>query len=277
MHCFFTIFNFIELKSKRSMKIKILFVGLLLIISCQSTEHNHIEITPKKTPNKIHVGQGVWMNIPSYFKKAKSYEGYQAPNSTASISVKSSNKSIEELKKSFEPAYLKKRKTVLLESSTVKYGDNENAFFTVVRDKRKETIRYFLAIAQGGRTYNIKAFYFENARDGYNLEIREALQSVFIGDHQEKEELFKLANLSNFDSIIYTRDGKHPTESADQAVVEIETKKSTRGITDKKLIESEARKITGKNLFSIEKDNLCLLYTSPSPRDQRGTRMPSSA
>ena len=25
------------------------------------------------------------------------------------------------------------------------------------------------------------------------------------------------------------------------------------------------------------KDNSCLLYTSPSPRDQRGSRMPSSA
>ena len=24
-------------------------------------------------------------------------------------------------------------------------------------------------------------------------------------------------------------------------------------------------------------DNICLLYTSPSPRDQRGSRMPSSA
>ena len=26
-----------------------------------------------------------------------------------------------------------------------------------------------------------------------------------------------------------------------------------------------------------EQPNLCLLYTSPSPRDQRGARMPSSA
>ena len=28
---------------------------------------------------------------------------------------------------------------------------------------------------------------------------------------------------------------------------------------------------------SIEQDHNCLLYTSPSPRDQRGSRMPSSA
>ena len=30
-------------------------------------------------------------------------------------------------------------------------------------------------------------------------------------------------------------------------------------------------------LFNKIKRNTCLLYTSPSPRDQRGSRMPSSA
>ena len=39
-------------------------------------------------------------------------------------------------------------------------------------------------------------------------------------------------------------------------------------INDKKNIDSE---ITAKNVY------VCLLYTSPSPRDQRGSRMPSSA
>ena len=28
---------------------------------------------------------------------------------------------------------------------------------------------------------------------------------------------------------------------------------------------------------AIHPDKICLLYTSPSPRDQRGSRMPSSA
>ena len=30
-------------------------------------------------------------------------------------------------------------------------------------------------------------------------------------------------------------------------------------------------------IFNNESHELCLLYTSPSPRDQRGSRMPSSA
>ena len=32
-----------------------------------------------------------------------------------------------------------------------------------------------------------------------------------------------------------------------------------------------------QSLFPSARDYLCLLYTSPSPRDQRGSRMPSSA
>ena len=31
------------------------------------------------------------------------------------------------------------------------------------------------------------------------------------------------------------------------------------------------------NFFSVAKFNLCLLYTSPSPRDRTRSRMPSSA
>ena len=35
--------------------------------------------------------------------------------------------------------------------------------------------------------------------------------------------------------------------------------------------------LTAKQLYVRGKTWVCLLYTSPSPRDQRGSRMPSSA
>ena len=41
--------------------------------------------------------------------------------------------------------------------------------------------------------------------------------------------------------------------------------------TDKELSELTVRKVRGAD------NKTCLLYTSPSPRDQRGSRMPSSA
>ena len=36
-------------------------------------------------------------------------------------------------------------------------------------------------------------------------------------------------------------------------------------------------KTNATNYFELKQFSTCLLYTSPSPRDQRGSRMPSSA
>ena len=43
------------------------------------------------------------------------------------------------------------------------------------------------------------------------------------------------------------------------------------------LIETENDKHLWSETYDRELDDICLLYTSPSPRDQRGSRMPSSA
>ena len=46
------------------------------------------------------------------------------------------------------------------------------------------------------------------------------------------------------------------------------------GLTDSKKLTPKKRKELSEIL---NRDHFCLLYTSPSPRDQRGSRMPSSA
>ena len=43
------------------------------------------------------------------------------------------------------------------------------------------------------------------------------------------------------------------------------------------IIQPGAPGKSSKVLDASEAINICLLYTSPSPRDQRGSRMPSSA
>ena len=41
--------------------------------------------------------------------------------------------------------------------------------------------------------------------------------------------------------------------------------------------DSAIGRLVNDKVFSVEVLGSCLLYTSPSPRDQRGSRMPSSA
>ena len=75
---------------------------------------------------------------------------------------------------------------------------------------------------------------------------------------------------------VYREIGLSRTESADLVVAVIDN------IIDA-LIRGETVKLAGFGTFSLRDKserigrNPCLLYTSPSPRDQRGSRMPSSA
>ena len=47
------------------------------------------------------------------------------------------------------------------------------------------------------------------------------------------------------------------------------------GIND--YIEQQGRGFDGKLNVKVDQDEVCLLYTSPSPRDRQKSRMPSSA
>ena len=47
-------------------------------------------------------------------------------------------------------------------------------------------------------------------------------------------------------------------------------------LKETEIIEQVMEELEDRDLISTPDDN-CLLYTSPSPRDQRGSRMPSSA
>ena len=59
---------------------------------------------------------------------------------------------------------------------------------------------------------------------------------------------------------------------------------SQSNLTDKKLVDCSSNKVSletelSETLYNTMKDFVlsCLLYTSPSPRDISGSRMPSSA
>ena len=70
----------------------------------------------------------------------------------------------------------------------------------------------------------------------------------------------------------------HPGELVDVLLT------PTRNVSPGELSQTIQDKLLGKNPSATEVINkniahnqTCLLYTSPSPRDQRGSRMPSSA
>lgn len=227
----------------------LLFLGLILLLSCSNREvkKDIIILKPQKTDEHVHISKGIWLKIPGIYKKAKSYDGYQALNES-SISVKISTNSIADIEASFDKRILKKRKTQLLEARPVQFGNNKDAFFAVAYDEKRRTTRYLLAIHEGGITYQIKGFFFERLRDRYEVMLRKALYSTYIGEII-KDELFQVAQFSD-DLIIYTKDGKFPTESPDNAYIEVRILKNVKGVNINNLLTKEDRNITRSNFGS---------------------------
>ena len=166
-----------------------------------------------------YLGAGVWIDAPYMMRKASSFDGYVAANNHASVSLQVDRANLEDVRKHFEPANLKRQGVKLIEMRDVQYGDSEKGLFTIVHDKRKGTYRYLLSIARESKVYNIKGFCMEPLREKYETPIKMALKSAYFGDEVEQKEPFTTAFVQLPDSIWLTRDGKWPTEAKDSAVI----------------------------------------------------------
>jgi len=242
---------------------KYLFVFINLILlslifkSCSdSYTQENIKLHPEKTELQTHVGQGVYMAIPGGYKKAKSYEGFQTNNGHSSFSVKTTYSSLEEVKSNFDPKNLKNKGISLLELSTVEFGENKKAFFSVVHDKRKSTVRYLLSINDGVKTFNIKAFCLHYMQESFDAAIREALFSTYIGEKIKEEELFILARVIDTKNFIFSRDGKFPTEAKDNSIIEIVNITTNYGSSEKAFVENELRKLTSNKTVRVLKEDM---------------------
>ena len=204
---------------KKTTGVLILLI-LLILTSCSKSRH--YDINPEKNINHIHVGEGVHIVKPYGFKEATSYNGFQDLRRGTSISMKVQYSDLESVAFAFDEKVLGYQNTKLLEFSTVKYGDNENAFYSVVFDKNKRTVRYLLAINEGEKTYLIKAFCLKGNEDKLGNQLKSALFSTYIGEEIAKTKAFIIADQTD-QKTVYTRDGKLPTESVDQAIIKFST------------------------------------------------------
>jgi len=206
-------------------KLSVLFVFSTFLFSLSSCFQLHdttpIVLDPEKPAHAAHLGYGVWVNHPQGFEKAKTFNGYQSYDATASISVRLSSVPISSILENFSATNLSRNKQELLQLSRVNYGGNENAFYAKIRDKRKKTIRYLLAINDGINTYNIKAFYFESEAYFYESKIQGILLSAFIGEEEKLESTFKLAKMVSIKEVVFTKDALFPTKSEDESMIRV--------------------------------------------------------
>lgn len=223
----------------------------LLFFSCKSES---ININPSKGSSHKLLGKGVWVELPSEYKKANNYDGYQAPSYSSSVSVQVERTSSKKVRESFDARELRKKQVVLEEFKEVNYADTDSAFYVVVFDKRKNTYRHLLSIKDYNQTINVKGFYFKHQKTYYGDVVRKALLSTVIDTVEEiRKEDFLMADIESLGTFIFTKDGKYPTESEDQAIYKTGEFKAQGTVDDEIKLKNMLKEITGESNIMIEK------------------------
>ena len=105
------------------------------------------------------------------------------------------------------------------------------------------------------------------------LQVSKASVSIGINDLLE-EKLIKSSGKIRNGAVTYSA-----TENVGSVVRRVLKERELKLISDTEKNLMKLAKLSPKSIEeqNISKEKICLLYTSPSPRDQRGSRMPSSA
>jgi len=172
------------MKKLYAIMLKVLLASMLFAFSsCTVPKVEHIEINPTMTKAKQPVGNGMYMLIPSNYRSSQANElapSFKSEDDASSIQAQVITLSVADLKKTFEPDQLKKEGVSLSETTTIQYGNYQNAFFAKVYDEKNGIFSYTLAIELEGQTYLLEATTTDIAHDFYDTRIRQSLLSVYI-------------------------------------------------------------------------------------------------
>lgn len=229
-----------------------LLVICLYLISCKNET---IVLSPKKEADHKHLGFGVWAQLDGAYTKSNEFDGYKGPGS--SISVEIENLSSKEMRRRYEPFVLKRKGMVIIEFAEVQYGERDSTFFVVIEDKRLNMYKYNLSIKTKEGVTNVKAFCYKNQASYCYQSLKKSLLSTVIDlETKIREEGFLITGTDWLGTSTYTKDGKFPTESPDQAIFKIGNYKSVRNSQDKGNILELIFDITGEKDVEIRKEEL---------------------
>jgi hypothetical protein len=207
----------------------IIWVLILMIhFSCNSNNLGELMVlNNKKSKYSKHVVEGLWMIGPLGYNQAKNYNGFQNLNMTSSISVKVLDEPLYKVKNRFNEKNQKANKWEINEMNPVKINDLDSCFYIEYLDRRKQFEKFDLIVRneKKSKTYYITAFKMIGDDRVNEKELKSSVLSAFLGMEEEKEELFKLANIdTKLNTTTYTKDGKYPTESPGNGVLEVSLK-----------------------------------------------------
>ena len=193
---------------------------LLALTSCgDSVERSKLVLTTTPETHYQDLGFGVSAPVPTFFRPARTYNGYQHPSGVGAVSLKLQPYPIETVVANYNPDAVEARGNEPLEYRFVDYNGNDRALFVKIYNPRKDTYRFILTVQQNDRTYAIKAWCFSDALEAFGDDLRNAVLSAHIGDYVEERPFLRVE--MDDGSLAFTRDGIFPTLAEDEALLQV--------------------------------------------------------
>ena len=151
--------------------------------------------------------------------------------------------------------------------------------FAGVGERTREGNDLFREMQESG-VIDKTALVFGQMDEPPGVRLRVALSALtmaeYFRDEEKQDVLLFIDNIFRFSqagSEVSTLLGRMPSAVGYQPTLADEM-----GFLQERITSLKGRSITSLQAVYVPADDItCLLYTSPSPRDQRGSRMPSSA
>lgn len=214
------------------------------LFSCAGIDEEPVTLLWKVGDKHKHIGFSYWVYVPNLYRKADSYKGYQANNYASSIVIEEQYENLDQIIDRYSDENFQKKRFTLFERKLTMYNGETKGLFVKYKFKQDVKTVMILFFEDGGNVYKLESFYLDNLVDTYENEIRRCLLSVVKAEDVQNDNELQVAKiLDGFSGLIYSRDGKFPTESPDDLIVEEREILNVKAVNPDKLIAQEIKKL----------------------------------
>ncbi len=192
----------------------------ILVVSCVDETDLHLaSLDEPKATNQENISGAVYLSVPNGWRRARSYNGFQAPGLEGSIELRADYRSVSEVAKDYDKTLLSRQGMKLFAFRKLT-GTKREGFYVHLEDQRAKVEREILIFKGKESTQIVRAFFREGASGATAYEMHEALLSVRYDTTAiaaDKVQPFVLASLVKLDPAEFwlTRNGVYPPTTED--------------------------------------------------------------
>jgi len=170
-----------------------ILLACLSIIATSCKKTSPLILSSEKGLYNEEIGYGLSIQPPISFKRATSYNGFQAPNKLGSISLNVAE-NFDFIKEHYSIDAIEDRDGSIYRHQAVQYGSDKTGLYVEYYDNPQKRYRQELFIVSGEKVYS---------------------------EFRKVEKPFSKIFLADLENVHYTRDNKYPTEEPDSMLVKV--------------------------------------------------------